>query len=68
MLTDTDSVYLALATDRLEDAVAPELGKQFELAKAQFLESAQTKRQPALFKCEWKGEGKLVVLAEAKSV
>ena len=60
---DTDSLYLALSTDSLEDAVKPEMEKSFAEAKIEFFPRSDTpenaafdSRTPGLFKVEWQGD------------
>ena len=50
---DTDSMYFALSYDTLEEAVKPELLKEFENNKKQWLSwDKWSSREPALFKLE----------------
>ena len=50
---DTDSMYLALSYDNLEEAVKPELLKEFENNKKQWLSwDKGSNREPGLFKLE----------------
>ena len=53
---DTDSMYFALSYDSLEEAVKPELLKEFEREKKQWLSwSKWSSREPGLFKLESEG-------------
>ena len=53
---DTDSMYFALSYDTLEEAVKPELLKEFENNKKQWLSwDKWSNREPGLFKLEKEG-------------
>ena len=53
---DTDSMYFALSHDTLEEAVKPELLKEFESNKKQWLSwDKWSNREPGLFKLESEG-------------
>ena len=53
---DTDSMYFALSYDTLEEAVKPELLKEFENNKKQWLSwNKWSNREPGLFKLEKEG-------------
>ena len=53
---DTDSMYFALLYDTLEEAVKPELLKEFENNKKQWLSwNKWSNREPGLFKLEKEG-------------
>ena len=54
--TDTDSLYMALSGDSLDEIVRPELREQWEVSKWDwFPKTAWEKRTPGLFKEEFKG-------------
>ena len=62
--TDTDSAYIAISGDSIEDLVKPEMKDEFEVDKCIWfprtdtLENARyVKRKPGLFKVEWSGLG-----------
>ena len=53
---DTDSMYFALSYDTLEEAVKPELMKEFKREKKQWLSwNKWSNREPGLFKLEKEG-------------
>ena len=53
---DTDSLYFALSTDTLEEAIKPELREEFEAKKHNWLPWDKfSSRTPGLFKLEWSG-------------
>ena len=59
-----DSTYLALAAEKLESLVKPELRSKFDAEKSNWLPCTDTpehraydKRTPGLFKVEWQGDG-----------
>ena len=53
---DTDSMYFALSHDTLEEAVKPELKREFENNKKQWLSwDKWSSREPGLFKLEKEG-------------
>ena len=53
---DTDSMYFALAYDKLEEAIKPELRKEFEQEKKEWLSCDKwSNREPGLFKLEKEG-------------
>ena len=53
---DTDSMYFALAYDKLEEAIKPELRKDFEQEKNEWLSwDKWSNRTPGLFKLEKEG-------------
>ena len=53
---DTDSMYFALSYDTLEEAVKPELLKEFKREKTQWLSWEKwSNKEPGLFKLEKKG-------------
>ena len=53
---DTDSLYFALSRDTLEEAVRPELVKEFEREKRDWLSwNKWSSREPGLFKVESEG-------------
>ena len=61
---DTDSLYMALAGDSVEELVKPELREEFETVKSSWFPRTDTKehaaydkRTPGLFKVEWRGDG-----------
>ena len=61
---DTDSLYMALAGDSVEELVKRERKEEFELAKSTWFprrdtpeNAAYDKRTPGLFKVEWSGQG-----------
>ena len=61
---DTDSLYMALAGDSVEELVKPELREEYEKIKDQWFprtdspeHAAYDKRTPGLFKVEWSGQG-----------
>ena len=53
---DTDSMYFALAYNKLEEAIKPELRKDFEQEKKEWLSwDKWSNREPGLFKLEKEG-------------
>ena len=61
---DTDSLYMAIAGDSVEELVKPERREEFEGVKDQWFprndtpeHTAYDKRTPGLFKVEWSGQG-----------
>ena len=61
---DTDSLYMAIAGDSVEELVKPERKEEFEAAKSSWFPRTDTKehtaydkRTPGLFKVEWSGQG-----------
>ena len=61
---DTDSAYIALAGESLEDLIKPNLRETFSQEKTQWFPRDDTaehkrydKRTPGLFKVEWEGDG-----------
>ena len=61
---DTDSAYIAISGECLEDLVKPEMMHEFELDKSNWFPRTDTaehakydKRTPGLFKVEWEGNG-----------
>ncbi|MCU7845747.1 MAG: DNA polymerase [Candidatus Thiodiazotropha sp. (ex Monitilora ramsayi)] len=59
---DTDSNYMAISAERLEEVVRPELRHEFEAEKAQWLVwDKWSARTPGLFKLEYEG-GRMIAL------
>lgn len=61
---DTDSAYMSLAGDSMEDLVKPEKKEEFTATKHQWFpcnytpeNAAHDKHKPGLFKVEWSGDG-----------
>ena len=61
---DTDSAYLAISKDNLDDIIRPEIKTQYHLEKHTWFPREDTpehrafdKRTPGLFKVEWEGDG-----------
>ena len=61
---DTDSLYLALSTDSIDDAIKPGMENSFADTKNEFFPRSGTSeiaafdsRTPGLFKVEWQGDG-----------
>ena len=61
---DTDSLYMALAGESVEELIKPERREEFEVAKSSWFprndtpeHAAYDKRTPGLFKVEWSGQG-----------
>ncbi|KAJ8031107.1 hypothetical protein HOLleu_27721 [Holothuria leucospilota] len=61
---DTDSAYIAIAADQLDDLVKPELREAYQKEKHHWFPRTDTeehkrydKRTPGLFKVEWEGDG-----------
>jgi len=53
---DTDSLYMGISSERLEDLVRPELKVEFEAEKNQWLSwDKWSSRTPGLFKLEFEG-------------
>ena len=53
---DTDSNYLAISAEKLEDVIRPELRSTFEAEKKQWLAwDKWSNRTPGLFKLEFEG-------------
>ena len=62
---DTDSMYFALSYDTLEEAVKPELLKEFEREKKQWLSwNKWSNREPGLFKLEKEGTRAIAVCSK----
>ena len=68
-MMDTDSAYLAISGDSLEDVVKPELKEEFQQSKHLWLGRDDTEehvlydnRTPGLFKLEYEGDG-IIALA-----
>ena len=59
---DTDSDYMAISADKLEDIVRPELRTEFEATKKQWLAwDKWSGRTPGLFKLEYEGSGMILL-------
>ena len=61
---DTDSLYMAIAGESVEELVKVELREEFETVKSSWFPRTDTKehaaydkRTPGLFKVEWRGDG-----------
>ena len=61
---DTDSLYMALGGDSVEELVKPERKEEFQAVKSSWFprrdtpeNAAYDKRTPGLFKVEWSGQG-----------
>ena len=61
---DTDSAYMALSTDTLEEVIKPEMQQRFRMEKKNWFprddtpeHAAYDKRTPGLFKEEYRGDG-----------
>ena len=61
---DTDSAYIAISGEHVEDLVKPEMMYGFEIDKSNWFPRTDTvehakyyKRTPGLFKVEWEGNG-----------
>ncbi|KAJ8020520.1 hypothetical protein HOLleu_40130 [Holothuria leucospilota] len=61
---DTDSAYLAISGESLEEIIKPEMLAKFETDKCMWFPRTDTtehrqydKRTPGLFKLEWEGDG-----------
>ncbi|KAI8487962.1 hypothetical protein Bbelb_344100 [Branchiostoma belcheri] len=61
---DTDSAYIAISADRLEDVIKPHMRERYENEKHLWFPRTDTpenaaydKRTPGLFKEEWAGDG-----------
>ena len=61
---DTDSLYMALAADSVEELIKAERREEFEATKSSWFprndtpeHAAYDKRTPGLFKVEWSGQG-----------
>jgi len=62
---DTDSNYMAISGDKLEDIVRPELRAEFEVAKKRWLAwDKWSGRTPGLFKLESEGSGMIVLCSK----
>ena len=66
---DTDSMYFALSYDTLEEAVKPELLKEFERKKKQWLSwDKWSSREPGLFKLESEGTRAIALCSKCNFV
>ena len=61
---DTDSAYIAISGESVEDLVKPEMMHEFEIDKSNWFPRTDTvehakydTRTPGLFKVEWEGDG-----------
>ena len=61
---DTNSAYLAISGDSLDDVIKPDMKNQYNREKPEWFPRRTTpeqynfdKRTPGLFKVEWEGEG-----------
>ena len=68
---DTDSFYLALSANTLDELVKPHLRKEWKLVKEKWFPRNDTpenvaydRRTPGLFKIEWSGDGFIGLLAK----
>ena len=62
---DTDSNYMAISGDKLEDIVRPELRAEFEATKKQWLAwDKWSGRTPGLFKIESEGSGMIALCSK----
>ena len=68
---DTDSLYLALSAETLDELVKPHLREEWKLAKKKWFPRTDTPeneaydlRTPGLFKIEWSGDGFVGLLAK----
>ena len=62
---DTDSNYMAISGDKLEDIVKPELRTEFEATKKQWLAwDKWSGRTPGLFKMESEGSGMIALCSK----
>ena len=62
---DTDSMYFALAYDKLEEAIKPERRKEFEQEKNEWLSwDKWSNRTPGLFKLEKEGTRAIVLCSK----
>ena len=62
---DTDSNYMAISGDKLEDIIRPELRAEFEAAKKQWLSwNKWSERTPGLFKLESEGSGMIALCSK----
>ena len=62
---DTDSNYMAISGDKLEDIVRPELRSEFEVTKEQWLAwDKWSGRTPGLFKLESEGSGMIALCSK----
>ena len=67
---DTDSTYLRISAENLEDLIKPELREEFERNKHNWfvtLLAPQGKRTPGLFKVEFKGDKMIGLCSESYS-
>ena len=65
---DTDSTYLRISAENLEDLIKPELREEFERNKHNWfvtLLAPQGKRTPGLFKVEFKGDKMIGLCSES---
>ena len=59
---DTDSNYMAISADQVEDIVKPELREQFDAKKKEWLAwDKWSRRTPGLFKLECEGDGMIAL-------
>ena len=59
---DTDSSYITISTDWLEDIICPELHAEFEATKQQWLALGKWSRRPmGLFKLDCEGSRMIVL-------
>ena len=66
---DTDSMYFALSYDTLEEAIKPELMKEFKREKKQWLSwNKWSNREPGLFKLEKEGTRAIALCSKCHSV
>ena len=62
---DTDSNYMAISGEKLEDIVRPELRAEFEATKKQWLAwDKWSRRTPGLFKLESEGSGMIALYSK----
>ena len=62
---DTDSNYMAISGDKLEDIIRPELRAECEAAKKQWLAwDKWSGRTPGLFKLESEGSGMIALCSK----
>jgi len=62
---DTDSNYMAISAERLEDIVRPELQTEFEEKKREWLAwDKWSGRTPSLFKLECEGSGMITLCSK----
>ena len=63
---DTDSNYIAISGEKLEDVIKPELLKEFEACKKEWLAWDKfSKRTPGLFKLEFEGDRAIALCSKA---